>query len=249
MNERVVVFATCYVGNLFHIERYERWLRYHRKLFPKAKIVLVDDGSDLKLLTRLHLPIYETECFRIDYDELIIHFEERLGRPFLGLIPGWYRSFSFMAEFAVRFNVDRLIHIESDSFVLSRRLKKRLLTSEKWASPYSREMMGGETAIQVIPRRSIPELWEFWKAGKKFWYGYELSRATYIPEYALPIEMYWTDLNGGRFGEDWWTERIPIEKLDYVVNVSEVSGKRDVNLKWKIDKFFEELFDDGKTKF
>lgn len=240
---RDVLFGTCFVENETDLVRYQKWLDYYENF--EGKIVLVDDGSNVNVLWKLHLPIYEPETKRIDADRLIIHFDDNLGRPLLDVFPGWWRSFSFMAEFGIRFNVDRLIHIETDTYILSERLWKRLRESGKWCAPYSREMLGAESSIQVIPRHRIPALWEFWKAGKRFWFRVERSQANYVPEYVLPVEEYWFDLTGGRLGEDWWQYEIPME-VDYVANLGAVSkSKIYTSLQWKIDLFFERLKQHG----
>ncbi len=241
MNERILLYTTCFINCYENVLRYKRWLHFVKRWFKGGCIVLIDDGSDYKFLTRLHLPIYlPNERINNPPEIFIIHFEDNLGRPVTGIIPGWYRSFSFGAELGIRFNVDRLIHIESDTYVLSKKLWTRLLTAKTWSAPYCREMGGAETTIQTIPRKWIPYLWDYYKVGKRFWYRLDLAKSTYIPEYVLPVEEYWFDLVGGRLGEDWWTESIPID-IDYVANVGEISGKNDANNIVKINEFFSKL--------
>ncbi len=263
--EKSMLFATCYVGCEEHLARYDRWLAYYirnKEKLGNPRICLIDDGSDLRLLVKLHLPIYEPSVEAIGDEVFVVHFSDNLGRPFLSLIPGWWRSFSYAGLLGVLFGLDRLIHIESDTYVLSDALFERLATAKRWGSPFFDRMKSSfpylcvETTIQSIPRyqdgvyREGFELIDdnFGKLlwlyhNKRFWYSLE-KKEDYIPEYLLPSRFgvdVWTEFKGGRYGEDWHQGEIPLD-VDYVANIGAVSqAEKYTTYGIKIEKFFENL--------
>ena len=244
---KTMMFCTSFIGEELHLKRYQRYLKYY---IPKMdqlgvdKIVLIDDGSPFEWLVRLGVPIYDAAKLpkSIEANVCVFRFADNLGRPVLTIIPGWWRSFSFASVIGARYNLDKLVHIESDAYILTDRMLDWIKqTNNEWSSPYTWRYWYAETAIQIIPRKSIPILYQFWKAGKEFWYKNFLSNIQYIPELILPIQnVNKTDFKGDRWGEDWWAEDIP-ENADFVCNVGAITCASAYcdNSSKKIERFFQ----------
>lgn len=232
-----MLFATCYIGEQEHLDRYQRYLDYYSSKMSRLgvdKIILIDDGSPKEWLVKLGLPVYEITVEKmpdkvklpkqVPENMCIFTFPKNFGRPVLTMIPGWWRSFTFAAMVGVRYNLDKLIHIEADAFVLSEKMFRWLKnTNDTWSSPYTNRYWYAETAIQIIPRKSFPHLFQFWQMGKEYWYKNGYSNMQYIPELILPIEnVVKNEFYGDRWGEDWWHENIPMN-ADYTVNMGAIT--------------------------
>jgi len=256
---KTMLFATCYAGNDDDLTRYRRYIDYYLPRLGQLgaqRIVLIDDGSDKELLEQLGYPVYKIGEKRPELpktllaDVTIFSFEKNYGRPCLTIIPGWWRSFTFSAVLAVRYNLDKLIHIESDSYVLSDRMFEWIRENNKvWASPYTWKYWYAETAIQVVPRKKIPFLHDFWALGREYWFKNTIANIQYIPELVLPIEYCEKHFKGDRWGEDWYKNQIPLD-ADYTVNMGAVS---DGALKYTHDvankhtNFFRRIEDNSFT--
>lgn len=214
---RTMLYATCFINKEEHLLRYQRYLQYYASRMDKLgadKIILIDDGSPKKWLKKLGLPIYDIKIKKmpnqitlpktIEENMAIFRFPENYGRPVLTVIPGWWRSFTFASVLGVRYNMDKLIHIEADAFVLSDKMIKWLkFEHEVWTAPYTKRYWYAETAIQVIPRKAIAHLFQFWEMGKEYWYKNGYSNMQYIPELILPIQCVTKEeFFGDRWGED-----------------------------------------------
>lgn len=247
---RSLLFATCFVGNQSHVVRFKRYLDYYLPRLDSlgcSRIILIDDGSDLSLLSQLNLPVFDSNDLPgvLEYDACIVRFPDNLGRPVLTVIPGWWRSFSFASVFAIRYNLDKLVHIESDTFVLSDNLFAWLKADYPvWRSLYTKRYWYAETAIQVLPRKSIGLLYEFWKLGPEYWFKNSLANIQYIPELVLPIEyVEKTMFIGDRWGEDWFPSLIP-DNADYTANMGACSVGASLytaHHQEKMDDFFSRL--------
>lgn len=229
LHNDVILFCTSYINNISHLTRYKRYLNYYLPRLEKlgaGRIILIDDGSPRRWLKKLGLKIYNANRLpkTIEADSCIFHFPDNLGRPLLTLIPGWWRSFSFAAVLGLEYNLKKIIHIESDAYVLSDRMMDWIkTTSDEWSSVYTHYYYFAETSIQIIPRKRMPILFQFWKLGKEFWFKNGCADIQYIPEFVLPIRnVNKTDFKGDRWGEDWYTGEIP-EDADFVCNVGAIT--------------------------
>jgi len=273
-NLKTALFATCYIGKPEQIERYRHWLKFYSERTGKLgiqRIILVDDGSRMDYLSKLGLPIIKIEEHKNgSFPELtepayIFRFPDNLGRPETTIIPGWWRGFSFMSIFALHYGLDKLIHIESDAYILSDKMLKYMKEeTDNWKSFYCFYYQYPESAIQIIPKISIKNWFniqpnknnfelifkQFFLPANKFWYKDNIGNAQYIPEYCLPFDEIIKDFKGDRYGEDWCKE-IP-EDIEYIVNISDVSlnGAIHRQLETKYQKIQEliKLKPDNKPK-
>ena len=84
---------------------------------------------------------------------LIIHFDNNLGRQSGADYPGWWRSFLHSVQVANELGVDKIIHIESDAYIMTPRLVKFINEIESgWNVLWSPRYRFPETALQVICR-------------------------------------------------------------------------------------------------
>ena len=164
-SSRTLVFCTAHVGPDTPAQggwqaRYRRWVdavRCGGLRFDQA--LIIDDGSatlpdwpdlaiiDEPTLARSHAPL------------VLHHFADRLGRRGLSDFPGWVRSFFFAARYAQAHGFDRVVHLESDAFLVSRRIVAWCNGVEDgwqalWCPRYSRP----EAGIQVIAGAGV-EAW------------------------------------------------------------------------------------------
>jgi hypothetical protein len=57
---------------------------------------------------------------------VVVRIAERLGRPGLFDFPDWWHSFMYAADYAGRYDFDKLVHVESDTYLLSPRLHQHV---------------------------------------------------------------------------------------------------------------------------
>ena len=82
---------------------------------------------------------------------VLYHFQNHLGRNDIKNFPGWFRSFTFALSYAQQYGFEKIIHLESDFFVLSKPLFNWINTlSSSWSTLFSQHYNFPECAIQVI---------------------------------------------------------------------------------------------------
>lgn len=154
---KILLFTTSYCKDLDTWEnRIYKWYKhYTTSSLQFTKLLILDDCSPV-------LPTWE-DCSVLDnfVDEpvdksFILRFKTHLGRPGHLDYPGWYRSFSFAAKYAYKFNYDKVIHIESDAYLLTSRIIEYFNRKETdWTSLWCKVHNFPETAIQIICKDQI----------------------------------------------------------------------------------------------
>ena len=149
-----ILFCTSYMGDEASWQRrYKPWLQYYsRHRLGVENIVLIDDGSPFTPTQR------EIHCLEADSaipvdlpHSFIARFNQRLGRSSLLCYPGWWRSFLHSVSIARQLNADKIIHIESDAFILSEDLLQHIRRiNSGWTCLWSPHYKIAESAIQVI---------------------------------------------------------------------------------------------------
>jgi hypothetical protein len=172
--------------------RYSIWLEYSRKDYQNmgiSHILLLDDGSDEKQLKKLDLPIYRELPEELPKAS-IFTFSTHLGRPEHHNFLGWWRSFLLTPVLAERYGFDKLLHIESDAYVLSQQLRDYLAkVSSGWTALWCPHYEMPETAIQVICRDQFNKMKDF------------VPPPNTDPEMCLPFTCVNKDFIGDRYGE------------------------------------------------
>jgi hypothetical protein len=213
---KALLFCTTWAdsADLWRL-RYGKWLAHVlRSRLDYAQVLLVDDGSplqpqigDLAVIDAERLPA-DCPSTRI----VLAHFSNRLGRPATLDYPGWWRSFFFAAQYASKYSFDKIIHIESDAFVLSDALTDYLnATHLGWTALWCPYHGLPETCIQVIGRDQLPAC-------------LGIAREPYAPGYVgrlaetlLPFTQVECCFKGDRYGE--YRTELPLD-ADWASQVS-----------------------------
>ena len=199
---KTLVFCTAYTENVGEWDRrYTRWLRAIAQsglVYDQA--LIVDDGSAA-------LPSWPNVDFLIENDgmpvvekanrdrPILYHFKERWGRADVWDFPGWHRSFAFAAAFAQANGFDKVIHLESDAYLISPRIITYFNSvTEGWIPLFSPKYDFPELAIQVIAGTQVKAFYDWSRR------PYELLR-NICHETAMPYTKVERGFKGDRYGE------------------------------------------------
>jgi hypothetical protein len=222
------LFCTSYINNEFsdhHSFRYRKWIEYYSKIkkdLGVEYILVIDDGSP-----GLALAVEdETNVIYIDRglpDRLskkinILAFRNHLGQPSKNYIdyPGWWRSFTFSIKIADKYKFKKIVHIESDFYVISQRLRDFLKKLKiGWTVLYSSFYHFPETAIQIICQDCFALLMEVCAKAESSNYRFDQ-----VAEEILPFTSVIKDSKGDRIWEppvlsDWASGLIGSDDPDY----------------------------------
>jgi hypothetical protein len=229
---RALLFCTSYTGGAASPSRWRRWCDYYdarRDAFGVERLCLIDDGSPVGAACPGTTIV---DCERLP-DELpagivCFRFAHHYGRRSLHSFAGWWRSFAFAAHVARRYGFDKLLHVESDAFVLTRRLADRLRALDSgWSALWCPRFRMPESAVQVLCGPALIELeglfaagppaWEQsdwrlrWRAQarrlRRRWPGTNILMAPMAllgpqtAEYVLPFDRVLREFRGDRYGE------------------------------------------------
>ena len=192
-----LIFCTCYADSLAVWEsRYRRWITAVRRTgLTVRQILIVDDGSPCVPDWPDATFVDEGAPIPADAQLVVYRFKERLGRAGTENYPGWYRSFCFAGRYATQLGVEKVVHIESDAFLISSRIQETFNNfREGWASVYVERYSMPESAIQVIAGSSIDAL----RAFSETPYQARIGKAI---ENVIPFTHVFKEFKGGRYGE------------------------------------------------
>jgi len=216
-----IIFCTSYIRNAEAWEsRYKRWLDYYQD-FPLdvVKRLMIDDGSPYLPPAEVIKTVPSTAPLASLQDKnLIIRFDDNLGRQNIKDYPGWWRSFLHSVEVARELGADKIIHIESDAYILSPRLRDFLdQTRSGWHVLWTQHNNFPETAIQVICRDQF-EIFEDFKRKNPTLHFPDMA------EHMLPFTSVNREFKGDRYSElkrnrgifkSKKFNRLPLFKLDF----------------------------------
>src|SRR5208283_473793 len=87
---------------------------------------------------------------------LLYHFREHLGRAGFFNFPGWYRSFAFAGRYAYANGFDKVIHVESDAFLIGARVQRYFNDATSgWIALWCRLHNFPECGIQLIAGQAV----------------------------------------------------------------------------------------------
>ena len=186
---RTLLFCTAYAQNIDVWNfRYKIWYEFYQSL-ELGEVQIYDDASSTR-------PDYLSE-------KEFVSFLERLGRQGLYSYPGWYRSFSSAIAFAYKNHFDKIIHVESDAYILSKELISFVREiSSGWNVLWCPHHNLPESAIQIIGKDEIPSAYAFTRKPYSDYRGQCLDQI-------LPYTSIHTRFVGDRYGE--FSESIPLE--------------------------------------
>lgn len=194
--------------------RYRRWLdAISGSELGYDAILLVDDGS--QSLPDWPEVLVQTDAGEVgaapDKSILIYHFQEHLGRNHVFDFPGWYRSFAFAGRYAAENGFEKIIHIESDSFLISRRIQDYFNNPPSgWTALWCPRHEFPESAIQVITGDAIKRF-----AALEATHPHDALKGREF-EWQLPFDRVEKRFTGDRYGE--FLSVIP-GNADYAVQV------------------------------
>ena len=216
MSERfdTLVFCTSYIADRrAWDERYERWLRHHLAIdFGKALICMIDDASPFRPEAE-RIQLVDVGQPRPPRPErpLMLRFDNRLGRIAVDNYPGWWRSFLYSVPLAEDYGCRKIVHIESDAYILTRRMADFINAIESgWTAFWCRRWNFPETAIQVICEDQFDAMQALLYGG---WERY----AGKLAECTLPFTNVVKDPQGDRYGE--FSQSIP-DFADFAMQVT-----------------------------
>lgn len=195
---KTLVFCTSHVAGPREWElRYRRWLRHHAALpWGAALVCMIDDGSPwLPDAAAVQLVSADAPLPPPAGGPLMLRFAHRLGRSAVTDYPGWWRSFLFSVVVARHYGCERIVHVESDAFVLTRRTVDFIRGCESgWTAFWCPRWRFPETAIQVVCQDQFDAM-ERIRAG-----GWEVFRGRQA-EQVLPFTRVVREPHGNRYGE------------------------------------------------
>jgi hypothetical protein len=176
--------------------RYKRWLdALQQSRLVYDQILIVDDGSPSLpdwpgVATLSSLPTVRSSA-RV----VLFHFHNNLGRTGVYHYPGWFRSFSFAAAYAVYYGFTKVVHIESDAFLVSGRIQEYFNNvADGWISLWSPRYDYPETGIQVVAGNSMQAFKDFCQRPYSDFEGQPI-------ELMMPFTQIERRFVGDRYGE------------------------------------------------
>lgn len=155
---KTLLFATSYCKTLQEWdERIYKWFTYFsNSSLQYSKLLIIDDGSPVLPTYNLLPCVSDKFTIEPEHKNFIYCFKDNLGRPAHLDYPGWFRGFSFAAKYAYKFNYDKIIHVESDAYILSKKLIEDFNNKTSgWAALWCHRHQFPETAIQIICKDQI----------------------------------------------------------------------------------------------
>jgi hypothetical protein len=194
---RTLVFCTSFSATAdTWTFRYRLWLNAIRSSdIIHDHVLLVDDGSpllpawpDTRITNELHTSPAPGSV-------TLFHFDQRLGRSAGSVYPGWSRTFCLAARFAESHGFDKIIHIESDAFIISERMRNYIdEVSDGWIAPAIQSERMPESAIQIMAGTGAAAYFEFSKR------SYARSVGM-LAEHIIPFTKIERAFIGSRYGE------------------------------------------------
>ena len=196
--------------------RWERWIDYYQErkgALGAERLFLVDDGTPLGAIPPALSIVSADEPLpeRLPEGPTMFRFARRLGRSSITLFPGWWRSFTFASQVARRYSFSKIIHCESDAYVISHRLAEYIRTlGHGWTAFWCPRHAFPEAALQVICGGAIADLEHLHGTARESWYR---AGPADFAELCLPFTNVNRGFRGDRYGE--YGDEYP-DNADYV---------------------------------
>ncbi|WP_157649254.1 hypothetical protein [Burkholderia ubonensis] len=193
-----IIFCTSFIKNEEAWgERYSRWLNYYNQSpIADAMKFMIDDGSPFTPPGAMIDTVSHKDSIQYSAGRnVLVRFPNNLGRQSGAEYPGWWRSFFHSINIARAVGAQKIIHIESDAYILSESLFDFVNEVESgWHVLWARRYGMPETAIQVICRDQFDSFARF-KAQA------EETPVSDIAERVLPFTSVDKRFKGDRYSE------------------------------------------------
>ena len=121
---------------------------------------------------------------------------------------GWWRSFLFSFDIARKYDFEKIIHVESDCYLLTKKIIDDINNFESgWLTYWTDKYLFPETNIQVITKEKFFEkdnLETLLEREKRKSFGFQDS---FHAEKILPFTHINKDMVGDRYGEERLEQR------------------------------------------
>lgn len=211
-----LLFCTSYAATQEKWD--ERWGRWLKAVLNSGliadKVLIVDDGSPV-LPKWPGVAIEPAEAPQPSEARTEIHhFADRRGqRVGNELFPGWYRSFAHAVLWGIKQGFDKIIHIESDAFLISDRAVRFFNeTNQGWTALWCARHRWPESTLQIINRDRFGSCEAFFSNP----YSAHLGEPYRAIETLIPCTSIQKNLIGDRYGEE--SDTVPFG-ADYVSQV------------------------------
>jgi tetratricopeptide (TPR) repeat protein len=228
-----VLFCTSYFRDAATWQaRYSRWIEHHQA-FPWLcrAIVMIDDGSPHEPERSQLTAIAAADIGKRALPRrALVRFPNNLGRAGTTVYPGWCRSFLFSLDIAESYGFRKIVHVESDTYLLSSGIVDYIQrTRTGWTAFWSARYQFPETALQIICSDAFPALAKIRDAGPDAFRGQPA-------EMVLPFTRVEKSFVGDRFSE--FQAAIP-PNADYAVQVEPTMYvRRPRSLRYRLRRVF-----------
>jgi hypothetical protein len=223
--KRTLVFCTAFARTADVWDyRYRTWLdAILGSELQFERILLVDDGSPTLPNWSDVAIVHENSAPPDDAGIVLYHFSDHLGRVSDFDFPGWYRSFAYAGRYAQRNGYRKVVHIESDAFLISRRIRAYLNAIRNgWIATWCPRHNFPESGIQVIAGQAMSALAEVCERPNSHF-------VTGNIEHQLPFTHVEKAFKGDRYSEGQFF--IPRD-ADYSTQTPLLPRKRQLHLWW-----------------
>ena len=151
---KTLLFCTGYsTSDLEWEKRWRRWYNHHKQVgLQFDQLLIVDDGSpelpgwsDTRVIYDLDRPWFANK------DIVIYRYEDNLGIDGGAFsVPGLYRGFQTASRYMQEYGFDKLLNIESDSYILSKRMIEYINNIDKsWTAFWEPKFKVPELGINI----------------------------------------------------------------------------------------------------
>jgi hypothetical protein len=217
---KTLIFSTGYGKNLEDWEtRHGKWINAIEAGNLEVDTLLIpDDGSpelpnwDGVTVLKGELPDQEPDTRGVIYS-----FPDNLGRQAIYVYPGWYRSFMFAAKYAKKYGYEKVIHLESDAFIISERMQDYINSlTDGWMTFWCPRYQLPETSIQVIAGAALAEYASMADAPYELFSGRPADPNPSQGMSWLPFNLVNKSFTGDRYGEN--NGEVPMD-ADYACQI------------------------------
>jgi len=200
---KTLLFCTSYfeTEELYYL-RYKKWVSYYLSLdFTKDKdVFMLDDHSNLDVADNLYNLIEGEITEKTKIEKMnFFRFGERWGGNHTANHAGWYRSFLFALDIADVLGYEKIIHIESDLYLLTPKICEHIDNlNSGWASFRCPTYKFPESSLQVINKDNFGKFRNF--KGELEAKGLD-NLAGQCVEWLLPLSKVEEGFIGDRYGE------------------------------------------------